>query len=158
MSEADLDRLAVYAAALADGIAEALPTWVERVVRARAEAWQPGSAAALAGAATAAGLQAAADVGPRVAALLALDVDQQRTGPLAIVRDAVRYPTEVLVAAGVPPVERDPFVVEAFPDDRYGLAPASFADLDPDLAERGVAWGAAKAHVVLSRRRSEGRR
>ena len=36
--------------------------------------------------------------------------------------------------------------------------PATFADLDPDLGSAGIAWGAAKAHVILARRRSEGRR
>jgi hypothetical protein len=34
-----------------------------------------------------------------------------------------------------------------FPDDDYGLTPASFADIDPALAEPGLAWGAAKAWV-----------
>ena len=34
--------------------------------------------------------------------------------------------------------------------------PASFADLDPTLAELGLRWGAAKAHVVLRRRREGG--
>ena len=31
-------------------------------------------------------------------------------------------------------------------------------DLDPALHEPGLRWGAAKAHVVLARRRAEGRR
>ena len=43
-------------------------------------------------------------------------------------------------------------------DDDYDLIIADFADLTPDLAEAGIAWGAAKAHVVLARRRREGRR
>jgi hypothetical protein len=85
-------------------------------------------------------------------------VDQQATGPLALLREAVRYPTAVLADAGVPPVVRDEFAVRAFPDDAYGLAPAAFADVDPSLHEPGLVWGAAKAHVVLARRRAEGRR
>ena len=40
----------------------------------------------------------------------------------------------------------------------YDLSPASFADLAPALKEPGLVWGAAKAHVHLSRRRAEGRR
>ena len=33
-----------------------------------------------------------------------------------------------------------------------------FADVDPTLHEPGLRWGASKAHVVLLRRRAEGRR
>ena len=105
-----------------------------------------------------AGRRAAVDVGGQVRALLEQDVDEQATGPLAIVRTAVRYPTEVLQAAGVPPTVRDEFAERAFPDDRYGLAPAAFADLDPALHEPGIVWGAAKVHVVLARRKAEGSR
>ena len=91
-------------------------------------------------------------------ALLALDIDEQRTGPLALIRQAVPYPTEVLRAAGVPPVDRDEFAARQFPDDVYDLAPTSFGELDPDLQEVGLVWGAAKAHVHLSRRRADGQR
>ncbi len=41
------------------------------------------------------------------------------------------------------------------PDDVYDLAPASFADLAPELHDLGISWGAAKAHVHLQRRRRE---
>jgi hypothetical protein len=78
--------------------------------------------------------------------LLTADIDDQATTPLAILRaSAVRYPTEVLHAAGVPPVVRDEFVEGVFPDDTYDLAPTSIADLDPDLGDLAIAWGAAKA-------------
>jgi hypothetical protein len=157
---ANLDdaALAAFATALADGIEAALPAWVDRCVVAVAEAWEPGLGARLAPAAAEAGRLAAEEVGPRVRALLATDVDEQATGPLAIVREAVRYPTEVLADAGVGAVVRDEFDERAFPADRYGLAPAAFADLDESLREPGLVWGAAKAHVVLARRRAEGRR
>jgi hypothetical protein len=59
----------------------------------------------------------------------------------------------VLVEAGVAPVRRDPHAERLFPDDVYDLAPAAFADLDPSVHEPGLVWGAAKAHVVLARRR-----
>jgi hypothetical protein len=108
-------------------------------------AWAGSVPPAVAAAAAVAAQRARDDVMPRLRALLAADIDDQRTTPLAIVRDAVRYPTEVLVAAGVPPVQRDDFAVRAFPDDAYNLAPATFASLDPNLAEAGIAWGAAKA-------------
>lgn len=157
-SPSDEELLASHAAVLAGGIERALPGWVVRSVVAIAEAWRPGTSAGLLDAAEAAGTLAREAVGPQVRALLALDVDQQATGPLAVVRTATRFPTQVLRDAGVPAVVRDAFDEQAFPDDDYGLAPASFADLDPALHEPGLVWGAAKAHVVLARRRAEGRR
>ncbi|HEX3539029.1 MAG TPA: hypothetical protein VHT75_01185 [Acidimicrobiales bacterium] len=137
MTDAAVD-VAPYAAALADGIEAALPGWVVRsVTRFVPE---------LADQAAEAGRQAAADVGPRVRHLLESDIDEQRTTPLAIVRrHALRYPTAVLGAAGVPAVGRDEGAEELFPDDPYDLVPASFADLDPELADTGLRWGAAKA-------------
>jgi hypothetical protein len=154
----DAEALARYAAALAEGIEVALPGWVvgsvERIVVAYRGQVDPDVRRA----AEAAGFEAAAEVGPRVRALLLTDIDEQRTSPLALVRGAVRFPTAVLEQAGVPEVERDPFTVRQFPDDPYDLTPASFADLDPALHEPGLTWGAAKAHVHLARRRREGRR
>lgn len=155
---ADAAALAGHADALAAGIELALGPWVERSVRSTLDRWRPGEADRWAEAARQAGAAATVEVGARVRDLLATDVDRQRTGPLALLRDAVRFPTEVLASAGVPPVERDEFAQRAFPADVYGLAPASFGDVDPELTEPGLVWGAAKAHVVLARRRAEGRR
>jgi hypothetical protein len=155
----DLAAMADYAAELADGLAAALPAWVRRCVetvyvRQMVRRPPPDVVAAAGGAATA----AADDVVPRVRALLALDIDDQTTNPLALVRPAVRYPTEVLAAAGVAPVPRDSTARAQFPDDPYDLTPASFAEIAPELHEPGLRWGAAKAHVHLARRRAEGRR
>ncbi|MCC5950521.1 MAG: hypothetical protein JJU45_00345 [Acidimicrobiia bacterium] len=97
--------------------------------------------------------RAAEEVEQRLRALMALDLDEQRTNPLSVLRGAVRHPTEVLRAAGVPPVRRDDFTVQRFPDDDYDLSPASFSDVADALAEPGLMWGAAKAHVHLRRRR-----
>lgn len=155
---ADATALARYAAALGDGVAAALPSWVERVVAERHTAWSGSVPPEVVAAARAAGAEAAEGVGGRVRALLARDVDDQPTGPLALVRGAVPYPTEVLRAAGVPPVARDEVARRLHPDDAYDLSPATFSDVDPALHEPGLTWGAAKAHVVLARRRREGRR
>ena len=105
-----------------------------------------------------AGRRARADVGAELREFLALDVDRQATNPLAILRAAVRYPTAVLRAAGVPPVHRDDFKEQAFPDDVYDLGPATWKDVDPALQEPGIVWSAWKAKTVLDRRRAEGRR
>jgi hypothetical protein len=139
-----------HATALADAIVAALPGWVERSVARRL----PDDDPAVAEQAKEAGRRAAAEVGPRVRTLLDADIDEQRTTPLALLRSAVRYATEVLQAAGVPPVDRDPVQSRLLPDDLYDLSPATFADVDPALAEPGIMWGAAKALAHRRRHRA----
>jgi hypothetical protein len=141
-----MGRVEPHATALADAVVAALPGWVERSVARILAAWQDGPPASdVLAAAQEAGRRAAVEVGGEVRALLAADIDDQRSTPLALLRTAVRYPTEVLQAAGVPPVDRDPIQVRLLPSDLYDLSPASFADVDPALAEPGLVWGAAKA-------------
>jgi len=139
------------ARALADGIDAALPRWVERSVERLLVAYSGSADPAAMASAREAGEAARADVGGRVLALLDTDIDDQRTNPLTILRQAVRYPTEVLRAAGVPPMRRDRFAEERFPDDDYDLTPVSFADIDPALLDAGLAWGAAKAWLHKQR-------
>lgn len=144
-----------YAAALSAALVGALPGWVERCVDAAYRGWAGGPPPpGVAAAAAEAGRRAGEEAGPAIADLLHRDVDDQPSTPLALVRSAVRYPTEVLAAAGVPPVERDDFAARAFPSDVYDLSPATFADVDPALAEVGIAWGAAKAFEHKRRHRS----
>jgi hypothetical protein len=154
----DDERLTELANELADGMVAALGPWVERNVMRIATAYAGAPDAAVTDAARAAGVAATDDLGPRIRVLLATDVDDQRGNPLQVARELTSYATGVLRGAGVPPVVRDAEAERQFPDDDYDLTPASFADLDPRLAEIGIAWGAAKAHVVLRRRRREGRR
>lgn len=90
--------------------------------------------------------------------LLAQDVDEQRTNPLTIVRNAVAEPTEFLLRSEIPPPPTDRFASERFPEDPYLLGPASWADIDDRLHGPGLVWGAWKAKVVLDRRRDEGMR
>ncbi len=137
------DLLAEHATALADAVADALPGWVQRCVRERMGTVPP----EVEREAQAAGIRAQREVAPAVRALLSADVDEQRANPLALLRDAVRYPTEVLTQAGVAPSERDDFSRDRFPDDVYDLTPASWRDIDASLAGPGIAWGAAKAFV-----------
>ncbi len=143
-----------HATALADAIEAALPGWVERSVARILEAHFGHADPDVMAAAAEAGRRARDDVAPRVRTLLAADVDDQRTTPLSLLRGAARYPTGVLRSAGVPPAERDRAQARLFPDDVYDLAPATFADVDPGLAEPGLAWGAAKA---WTHRRRHGR-
>ncbi len=150
------DALALrgHAGALLDAVTAALPGWVERSVADRYQQWAGRSApAAVVEHARQAGLDAVVALEPPLRDLLATDVDQQRSNPLAILRSAVRFPTEVLQEAGVPAVARDAHAEAMFPDDPYDLSPATFADLDDSVHEPGLVWGAAKAHVVMARRR-----
>ena len=155
-----MDGMRQHATALADAIEVAVPAWVERCVESRlrpATGEDPDWALRARTQARAAGLQAQKDVGARVRELLESDIDDQATTPLAVLREAVSYPTEVLRQAGVPEVRRDEHQVRLLPDDAYDLAPASFSDVDPSLAEVGIAWGAAKAYEHI-RRHGGGRR
>jgi hypothetical protein len=154
----DAAALSRYATALADGIDEAIPGWIDRSVR-RVLAGQ-GIAVddAIAARIDEAGRAARNDGGRRVRALLSTDIDAQAGNPLAVLRSLVPHATAVLASAGALPVTRDEFSVRQFPDDVYDLTPASFADVDPALHEPGLTWGSAKAHVHLARRRREGLR
>lgn len=147
-----------YAEQLADAVDLALPGWVRRVVAARLDGAGTVATPALDAATDHAAAAAAAFVHAELRSFLELDVDEQRTNPLAVLRAAVRFPTEVLASAGVPPVRRDEFEVRAFPADVYGLSPATWRDVDESLHEPGILWGAWKASTVLARRRAEGRR
>lgn len=145
--DADHDLL-VHGAALARAVTAALPGWVVHCVESVA-------GTALGDRAEEAGRAAAAAVGPQLEALLAADVDAQRANPLALVREAVRYPTEVLRAAGVAPPPRRGFETEHFPDDEYGFVPMTWSDVDESLHEPGIIWGALKARAHLARHRSD---
>jgi hypothetical protein len=139
-----------YSGELVTAVEAALGPWIEASIAGR----HPGPMTPeLTAEAAAAGARARAEVIPRLRDLLALDVDAQWTNPLAIIRTAVVYPNEVLANAGVAPVDRDDYDARINPDDLYDLGPATFADLGPDVHERGLLWGAAKAHVHLRRRR-----
>jgi hypothetical protein len=137
--------------ALADAIEATLPAWVERSVQRRLEDAGRRPSPEVREAAAAAGRQAVAEVAVAVRALLEADIDEQATTPLALLRAAVRFPTSVLEEAGVPHVARDEVQERLLPDDVYDLAPASFADVDPMLAEPGLVWGAAKAYAHIQR-------
>lgn len=149
-------RLAEASAAIVDGVARELPGWVERQVARILDAWgrlDAGARADAEAAARDAGRAAAARVSARLRALFAVGAAAQDATPLEIVRSAYREPTEVLMAAGVPPVERDAFDERAWPDDLYGLVPRTLGDLgDPGLAPLHLAWGMAKAAVLRAGR------
>ena len=88
---------------------------------------------------------------------LSVDVDEQRTNPLHILRQSTRLANELLSAAEIVPPVRDEFETSAMPHDVYRIGPLTWRDLGEEVHEAGITWGAWKAATVLSRRRDEGK-
>jgi hypothetical protein len=149
-------RLRAASDAILAGVTRTLATWVEQRIAFIADAWgrlEPSERAALDARAVDAAVAATARVTHALEDLFATDAAEQRTTPLEIVRSAAREGTDVLAAAGIPPVERDAFDERAFPDDRYGVTPSTLADLgDDDLGPLQLAWGLAKTQVLRADR------
>ena len=133
-----------------------MPRWVQAKVAWLLDAWGRLDAGAYARAeaqASEAGETAARRIATALRDLFATDPELQSITPLEIVRSVYREPTEVLAAAGVPPVARDEFDERSWPQDVYGLVPRTLGDLgDPDLGPLHLAWGMAKATVIRARR------
>ena len=146
MSDDDA-QLLEHGLAFAVAITAALPAWVERCVAQRCDEAGVPEDDQLRAAARRAGAECATEVGRTVTELLTTDPDGQESTPLTLLRKAVAYPTGVLAAAGVPPVERDDFSRRSFPEDPYDLSPATVADVDPSLHDLAMTWGAARAWV-----------
>ncbi len=163
LSEADaLARLRETSAVIVAGIETSLPGWTVAQVRRILDAWGRADHGVRRRAeidAARAGPVVAARVGAELRVLFALDPADMRATPLEIVRTATREPTAILAAAGVPPVERDAFAERSWPDDRYGLTPATLGDLAPagepdgggELGPLQLAWGLAKVGVLRAR-------
>jgi hypothetical protein len=100
-------------------------------------------------------LQVSNAVHSRLEDLLSRDVLEQRTNPLAVFRQATRPMTELLKNLGCPPVTRDEFDERSFPDDVYGLSPATWADIDEAMVEPGIEWGAWKAATIMMRKKNQ---
>lgn len=147
--EDDEETLRRYATALANSVTAVLRSWVVAEVT---KFWPSGAPDEIRQSASAAGQAAVEELGPKLTALLELDIDEQWTNPMAILRTAVEYPTAVLQEANMAVVERDSTAEQFHPDDVYDLTPGGFAAFGPKVGEAGLRWGAAKAHVHLRRR------
>lgn len=139
------ELLALRGGELYAAVAERLGPFVEACVVSRLADAFGGVSAEQAAAARTAGTAAADELLPILRALLEADIDAQETTPLAVLRRAVAHATTALEGFGVPPLRRDRFLEERFPDDRYDLLPASMGVLGPDVDDLALAWGAAKA-------------
>ncbi len=152
-----LALMADGATRLLDGVVRLGPAWVVRIVTNLVDAWGGLDAPARAGAvaaATRAGGTATARVEQELRGLFALDPAAQRATPLEIIRSLRREAAEVLAAAGIPEVVRDPFETRAFPDDVYGIVLRSPVELgDDELGGALLGWGMGKAKVLRARAR-----
>lgn len=135
---------------LADAIVRALPIWVQCCVSRFIDGIDDVVVSN-------AGIEAVATVEGPLRDLLSAPIDAQRSTPLTVVRTAVAFPTSVLARAGVAAVDRDPFDARAFPDDVYGIAPATWADLGDEVAEAGMRWSVNKAFLHRRLHRDDGR-
>jgi hypothetical protein len=154
--EAGRALMAEGATRLIDGVTRLGPSWVVRAVTGLVDAYgrlDAESRVAAAAAAIEAGARAAARVADELRRLFELDPAAQRATPLEIIRSLRREATEVLQAAGVPEVVRDPYEVRAFPDDVYGIVLRTPVELgDDELGGALLAWGLGKAKVVRANR------
>jgi hypothetical protein len=146
-----------YAQRLLDAVVAAVPQWVDanvrKLVRRHVGVVNDDVAAAI----VVAGKEAQEYVSMHLLTLLSTDVDEQTSNPLQILRHSARFPTQVLLEASVPTLQRDHFDEQINPDDVYGLGPYTWRDLGEEVHDAGIEWGAWKAATVLSRRRAEGK-
>ena len=148
-----MNQLQEIGAELAKEIEVSLPVWVENSTREIYQAWNGEWSREIADQARLAGERCATEILPVLRQLLESDIAAQQTNPMSILRRASQYPTEVLTLYGVPPVQRDDYLEATFPEDIYGLTPTAFLDFGQACHELGIAWGATKAHLHLTKRR-----
>lgn len=149
------ERFAQISRDLLDAVDATVRPWIERSILTTAErlAGRDALTDGLFADAIAAADAAHDEVVPAVRTLVQTDAEAQRANPLQLLREAVRHPTAVLAAHRVPPPRRDAVQQQALPLDLYDIAPATWGDIDASLVDPGIRWSAAKAHVVLDRRR-----
>ena len=154
-AEDDDHRFAELAASLLDCIVAAFPAWMLRTAGVRATRSGVALDRINRDRIEAVALMLATEITPRLKASLTADVDAGGPTPLSVLRSANGPLNDLLDELGVTPGSRDPFLVERFPDDRHDVGPAAFGDLDESVHEPGLMWGAARAHIHLSRRRDD---
>lgn len=98
--------------------------------------------------------EAFAELVGNVRELLSLEAWEQRRNPLDLVRECTGSLSRELARIGARPVKRDEFEERSFPGDVFGLCPATWNDVHPDLHDVGLVWGAWKAATIIERRRS----
>ena len=137
-----------YGQALRARVDEAIRPWLTSTLTARHGSELPDEVTTASDAASTAAWE-------NLTVLIEADVDRPLSGPLEQIRQAVSSLRPVLEAHGFETLPRDPYDEQMRPDDVYALGPISFMDLGEDVQSAGITWGAAKAHLHASRRRSQ---
>ncbi len=151
-ASSDQERLLAFSKDLANQIDVGLPQWI----RASLERFlDEDQLTALQAEIETAEREDSTAIMVRLRTFLDQDIDQQRTTPLAILRQAVPLVTNILQQAGVPHVNRDRDAARLHPDDGYDLTPASYGDFGDDVQQASLLWGAAKAHIHIQRRKAD---
>lgn len=83
-----------------------------------------------------------------LAEVLEMPFEAQSRTPLEVLRGAVVGLGQRLLELGADPPERDPEQARLAPDDPFGLAPASAAELGAEALEASLAWGLAKTRAI----------
>ncbi len=148
----DQERLLAFAEDLANQIDIGLPRWIRESL---GKFLDPDQLLELQSETEAAEREASTHVMIQLRSFLDQDIDQQRTTPLAILRQTVPLVTKILHQAGVPSVNRDRDAARLHPEDWYDLTPASYGDFGDEVQQASLLWGAAKAHIHIQRRRAE---
>ena len=145
MGDSDDAQFRAYGSALVDAVEASLSAWVTEVVESRRGGAEIDIEVVIE--------RVREGALPPLRRLVGEDVDRQSTTPLEILRDAARYITTALERAGAdaPDGVESSAVQSLGADDPYGVGPMSFAELGPEVADAGLEWGAAKAHVHLRR-------
>ena len=143
-----------YSTQLLETSDQVVAKWVERLIRQHCDE-QKIADSRVGDLCISAIAQVSAEVHDNLVELLSRDVFEQRTNPLAIFRQATRPITELLKNLGSPSVTRDEFDERSFPDDVYGLSPATWVDIDEAMVEPGIEWGAWKAATVMMRQKNQ---
>lgn len=141
----DDEAFAGYGQALFQAVSEAVRPWLRILVDARVTDVDAGLHIVLE--------QVAVDAEQAIRVLIDADVETPLSGPLERIRRAVEPLNVALAERDAPPPRRNPLDVEMRPHDLYDLGPMTFRDLGDAVHDAGIAWGAAKAHVHMQRRR-----
>lgn len=97
---------------------------------------------------TAAVRMAADQLHAELESLLSRPAVEQADSPLELVRRATQPVSAALAALGVAAATRDDWEVDAHPEDRYGLYPASSQELGEEVWRHHLQWGVRKAGSV----------
>ena len=143
-----------YSARLLETSNEVVPRWVARLLRKHCDD-QKISDLIVGDLLSSVVARVNKEVDDNLRELLSLDVLEQRSNPLAIFRQATRPISDLLKTAGCAPVVRDEFDERSFPDDIFGLSPATWVDIDEMMVEPGIEWGAWKAATIMMRKKKQ---